>query len=96
MKTMRTPLLFCLLGYVVTNASSQEKNNIILFDCEAYIFSPQTSSTACDHEHIVGPQGLPGPVGPQGLPGAIGSRGPPGPVGRAVLSRYDKECVNSL
>ena len=50
---------------------------------------PQTSSTACDHyhhKHIVGPQGLPGPVGPQGLPGTIGSRGPPGPVGRAVRS----------
>ena len=44
---------------------------------------PQTSSTACDHKHIVGPQGLPGPVGPQGLPG---SRGPPGPVGQAVRS----------
>ena len=47
-------------------------------------FPPQTSSTACDHKHIVGPQGLPGPVGPQGLPGTIGSSGPPGPVGRAV------------
>ena len=46
----------------------------------------QTSSTACDHKHIVGPQGLPGPVRPQGLPGTIGSRGPPGPVGRAVRS----------
>ncbi|XP_065843000.1 ficolin-2-like isoform X2 [Oscarella lobularis] len=45
--------------------------------------SSQTSSTACDHKHIVGPQGLPGPVGPQGLPGTIGSSGPPGPVGRA-------------
>ena len=43
-------------------------------------------STACDHKHIAGPQGLPGPVGPQGLPGTIGSRGPPGPVGRAVCS----------
>ena len=54
-------------------------------------FLPQTStSTACDHTHIVGPQGLPGPVGPQGLPGTIGSRGPPGPVGRAVCSRFDK------
>ena len=39
----------------------------------------------CDHKHIVGSQGLPGPVGPQDLPGTIGSLGPPGPVGREVL-----------
>ena len=53
------------------------------------MFLPQTSSTACDHKHIAGPQGLPGPVGPQGLPGTIGSRGPPGLVGRAVRSHYE-------
>ena len=87
MKTVRTQLLLCLLGYVVTNASSQANKQKKLFTfVPSNVVLLQTSSTACDHKHIVGPQGLPGPVGPQGLPGTIGSRGPPGPVGRAVRS----------
>ena len=86
MKTMRTQLLLCLLGYVVTNTYSQANKHKNIFLIQKNVFLLQTSSTACDHKHIVGPQGLPGPVGPQGLPGTIGSRGPPGPVGRAVRS----------
>ena len=58
----------------------------------------QTSNPACDHKHIAGPQGLPGPVGPQGLPGTIGSRGPPGPPGGAVrqVVHLAREFVNNL
>ena len=91
-------LFFCLLSYYATDVSSQVNRIRQISLSRRTSFLPQTSSTGCD-KHIVGPQGLPGPVGaqgvpgpvgPQGLPGTIGPPGSPGSAGREVSCHFGK------